>query len=180
VTATRLPSHRISQLIRTILLACVILTPLAFAGTAMHLPTVTPVFASTVAVAVHRPAAFRSSWLLVGGSYLLGLVLAVTTIVFVGESTLVPRLVLATIGAAVLAGSPAGRQHPPSASIPLALASLRLPDPPLDVLVFVLAALYLLLALRLVTRRISSPRAVGCDCPLLGRHLDDVPCREVG
>lgn len=132
--------------------ATMLFVPLGILTTILGEPFALSAFASTAAIVLNHPCIYRAQPYRVAASYCIALAVAIPSSL-AGIALSVPPLCTASIAVALLVAGPAGRFHPPTACVPLAvLTSLPLAVALSRWALFALAMTYHLLALWFLTR----------------------------
>jgi hypothetical protein len=105
-----------------VLTASVLLISTAILVLRLDSPFTISAMASTTTIVLHRPRRFRRHPQTIVSSYLFGLLVSVP-ISLTGAILELPGLLASSVSAALIAGSVAGRRHPPATCIPLAVTT---------------------------------------------------------
>jgi hypothetical protein len=103
-------------------LAATILAPVAILTFCLGDPFAISAIASTAAVVLHAPARYRQHPQRILWCYAAGVAIS-GPISLAGAAVGLPMLLAAAMAAIVIVASPAGRVHPPTACIPLAITT---------------------------------------------------------
>nr|GLK33640.1 hypothetical protein GCM10017611_04820 [Rhodococcus wratislaviensis] len=145
-----------------LLSAAVLFAPLVVLEIAFWQPFVASTFASTSAIALHRPSQFQRDWVRILRCYALAFLSSVP-LSLSGVALDLPTVLPAAVAALLILTSRRGRFHPPVACVPFAVTTVPstpslINDVAVDWLVVVGATGYLLLVLAALTR-VTTPRS---------------------